>query len=166
VASEAISIRNFLPEAWHNRNIAPEVGNVRYQWRIHVKRAGSASKGRLVVSILWIAFLVLWYRVYTITSISDFTDSLGYLATLTAAYCVVVTAWVAHNINIYRKKGPRHGVRVLNYGGTHDALQNYILNRADLKRTQAIMVRVSDGQKHFLVSASTPQQEPELVGSR
>jgi hypothetical protein len=139
---------------------------VRYQWRIHVRRARSATKGKLVLSILWIGFLGLWYRVYTNTSLSDFTDSLTYLATLTAAYCVVVTAWVAHNINIYRKKGPRHGVRLVNYGGTHDALQNYILNRTDLKRTQAIVVRVSEGQKQFLVSANTPQQEPELVGSR
>jgi hypothetical protein len=112
-------------------------------------RAKSSPKEKLILVLLWLGFPALWYRVYTITSMTSVTDSIGYLLGIMSAYGLLLTVWVLHNISIHRRKGPRRGVRMMTYAGPHDALKNYITVKADLKRTQAISINVINGRKIF-----------------
>jgi hypothetical protein len=99
--------------------------------------------------LLWLLFVAMWYRVYWITTIGDVKDAVAYLAGITAAYSVLVTAWVLHNIAIYRRKGPRREVRTLDFSSIHDRLGSYIIAPTDIRLKQAITVSVAGGQKVF-----------------
>jgi hypothetical protein len=114
---------------------------------------------RLFLSFLWLIFAALWYRVYWVTTAPDVTNAVTYLSSVISTYSILVTAWVLHNIAIYRRKGPRTGVRVLQFTMTHDPLRSYISSKADLKNTQAIAVRVVDGRKTFSEQVTQPTEE-------
>lgn len=129
---------------------------------------GIAWKAKLVLTLLWLNFVVLWIRVYTITRASDVTDSINYITGIISAYGLLVTIWIFHNIRIHKKKGPRRSVRAVSDNRTHDALQNYIAYKSDLKRTQEIVINVIDGRKIFAEGAGSQneqEQEPGLVGT-
>jgi len=66
-----------------------------------------------------------------------------------AAYGLLVTVWILHNVRIYRKKGPRRAIRLLNYAGDKDALESQIGYRTDPKMTQEIVIDVVNGIKTF-----------------
>jgi hypothetical protein len=103
----------------------------------------------LVIGLLWLLFVALWYRVYGITTIVDITNAITYLVSVVSVYGLLVTAWVLHNIAIFRRKGPRRGVRMLDYSAIHDKLGSYIVAAGDVKEQKAITVSVSDGRKVF-----------------
>lgn len=123
-----------------------------------MERVGSPLTGKFFLAILWLGFIGLWYRVYRITPVSDVTDSITYIGSIMSAYGLIVTVWVFHNIAIYRRKGPRRGVRVMNFAGTHDALHRYIMSKVDLKKTQAITINIVDGRK-FFVESKQPKRD-------
>jgi len=106
-------------------------------------------KDRVVLVLLWLLFVGLWFRVYRVTTVSDVVQAGVLLSSLIAAYCVVVGSWVFHNIAIYRRKGPRTGVRMVRYSSIHDRLGHYLRYQTDLKRTQAIVVDVAGNTKVF-----------------
>jgi hypothetical protein len=106
--------------------------------------------------LLWLNFIALWVRVYEITTLRDVTDTVSYLGNLIAAYGLLVTVWVLHNIRIYRKKGPRLRARAVAFSGTHDCLNQQIRRPSDLAREQEIVVDVSQGQKVFAGGSSSP----------
>ena len=101
------------------------------------------------VGLLWLLFVALWYRVYRITTTLDITNAITYVVSIISVYGLLVTAWVLHNIAIFRRKGPRRGVRLLDYSAIHDRLGSYIVAAADIKEQKAITVTVSDGRKVF-----------------
>ena len=127
------------------------------------QRDGSL-KSKLLVGVLWLNFIFLWARVYTITSLKDVTDSLNYLTSLILAYGVIVLLWIIHNIRIYRAKGPRLGLRTLEFSDTRDCMNQQIKCVGDIKREQEITVKVIGGEK-FLVANRT-LNESELVLTR
>lgn len=106
-------------------------------------------KQKIVLLLLWAMFVGLWFRVYHITTRPDVTNAATYLTSAVSVYSVIVTAWILHNIGIYRRKGPRTSYRMLDYTMTHDHLRSYILTKTDLKTTQNIAVNVVDGRKTF-----------------
>jgi len=110
--------------------------------------------------LLWLLFVAMWYRVYRITTLGDVKDAVTYLTAITATYGVLVTVWVLHNIAIYRRKGPRTGLRLLDYTMTHDHLRSYVLTKTDLKNTQSIMVSVVNGRKTFTEQIAQPAEGP------
>lgn len=63
----------------------------------------------LLIAAGWVLFIWCWYRV------TADRPHLGELRTLMLASVLVVPvltlSWVAHNVGIYRRKGPRRGVR-------------------------------------------------------
>src|SRR5512138_200735 len=95
-------------------------------------------KQKIVLLALWALFGVLWYRVYYVTTRPDVTNAITYLTSAVSVYSVIVTVWIFHNIAIYRRRGPRSGLRTLDYTLTHDHLRSYINARTDLKETQNI----------------------------
>ena len=107
-------------------------------------------KDKAFVGLLWLFFVFLWFRVSSTSSRQEFTDSLSYLGSLVSAYGVLVTAWVVHNIRIFRKKGPRLGRRQVSVSRTHDYLNQQITKLVNLQQEQEIIVEVSRGQKFFL----------------
>lgn len=101
------------------------------------------------VVLLWLLFAALWYRVYAITTRADVTNAMTYVMVTVLVYGIVMTVWVHHNIAIYRKKGPRRGIRFLAYSAIHDRLGSYIVARDDVRERQAITVSVNEGRKVF-----------------
>jgi hypothetical protein len=110
----------------------------------------SHFKEKALVSLLWLFFIFLWYRVSSNSSRQEFTDSLSYLGSMVSAYGVLVTVWVLHNIRIFRKKGPRLGRRQVSVSRTHDYLNQQITKMVNIQQEQEIIVEVSGGQKFFL----------------
>ena len=108
---------------------------------------------------LWVSFAALWYRAYWVTTAPDVTNAITYLSSVISTYSILVTVWVLHNIAIYRRKGPRTNVRILQFSMTHDQLRSYISTKTDLKGTQAIAVSVVDGRKTFSEEVTKPTEE-------
>ena len=127
-----------------------------------MKRARSSWKAKLAVSLLWLNFAALWFRVYGITTIGDVTDSITYLGALISAYGLVVVWWILHNIRIYRKKGSR-SVRAVQHMNTHDSLQQYISRRVNLHRGQEILVNVIGDRKVFVEGLGSRERAPVVV---
>lgn len=113
---------------------------------------------RLFVVVLWLGFVFLWLRVYGMTTVRDVTNAMTYLISITSVYGVLVTVWVLHNLALFRRKGPRKGVRILNYVPTHDELRSYVVIKTNLKETQAITVSVAEGRKLFRDSAAETEE--------
>ena len=122
-------------------------------------------KANLVVGLLWLNFVALWVRVYTITTVTDVRDSITYIGHFGVAYTVLVTLWIFHNIRIFRHKGPRLGQRVIPFSGTHDSLNQPIYEAAGVRRDQEIVVEVIEGRKFFLHSSGSPD-DPLLTTVR
>ena len=114
---------------------------------------------KVVLLLLWALFAGLWYRVYYITTRPDVTNAITYLSSAVSVYGVVITVWIFHNIAIYRRRGPRSGIRVLDYALTHDHLRSYINSKTDLKTTQNILVSVIDGRKTFSEQVAKPTED-------
>jgi hypothetical protein len=114
---------------------------------------------KVVLLLLWALFAGLWYRVYYVTTRPDVTNAITYLTSAVSVYGVVITVWIFHNIAIYRRRGPRSGIRVLDYALTHDHLRSYINSKTDLKTTQNIVVSVIDGRKTFSEQVVKPTED-------
>jgi hypothetical protein len=108
--------------------------------------------------ILWLNFAYLWFRVYWITTRVDVTDSVTYLSVMVAAYGLLVTVWIVHNIRIYKKKGPRTAVRAVPVGNHFDGLQRRIFRQAELRDDQEIVIDVVNGRKIFAKKTEKPQE--------
>ena len=111
----------------------------------------------LFVVLLWLLFVALWYRVYGITTVSDLTGAFTYVTGIIIVYGIVITAWILHNIAIFRRKGPRRGVLHLEFAAIHDRLGSYIVAPPNIKQTQSIVVNVSDGRKIFTEGEREPR---------
>ena len=106
-------------------------------------------RDRIVLVLLWLTFVGLWFRVYGITTLTDIKRAALLLGIVIGLYCVVVTYWVVHNIAIFRRKGPRKGVREVPFMSLHDHLRRYLRYRADIKVAQTITVDIVNESKVF-----------------
>jgi hypothetical protein len=128
-----------------------------------VRRARSSWKANVVIGLLWLNFVVLWFRVFRITTVQDVTDSINYLGGLVAAYGLLVTWWVFHNIRISRKKRAR-SARMVRFMATHDSLQQYISRKTDLHGGQEILINVVGDRKVFIHPPNLSQEQPVTAG--
>lgn len=110
----------------------------------------------LFLVFLWLLFVALWYRVYGITTLSDITGALAYVSGIIVIYGIVVTAWILHNIAIFRKKGARRHVLFLDFAAIHDRLGSYIDAPENIKQKQSIVVTIADGRKVFSEGSAEP----------
>ena len=108
-------------------------------------------RDKVVLALLWLLFVGLWFRVYLVTTVSDVAQAGMLLSGVLVAYCFVVASWVFHNIAIYRRKGPRTGVRMVRYSSIHDSLGHYLRYQTDLRKTQSMAVDIVDNAKVFSV---------------
>jgi hypothetical protein len=117
----------------------------------------------VLVGLLWLNFIFLWTRVYTITTIKDVTESLTYLTNLILGYGLIVALWIIHNIRIYRAKGPRLISRTVEFSDPRDCMNQPISSVGDILREQEVAVEVVGGEK-FIVAADRTPKEPVLTG--
>lgn len=129
-----------------------------------MQRAENGSRSsNLIVGLLWLNFVALWVRVYTTTTITEVRDAGSYIGHFGVAYAVLVTLWIFHNIRIFRKKGPRLNLRDIAFSGTHDCLNQPIVEAAGVRSDQEIVVKVISGQKFFLPASGAPNDPPLLT---
>ena len=113
--------------------------------------------------LLWFNFPLLWYRANQLTVSGDGVDSVVFLSAMIGVYVIVVGAWIFHNIRIWKKKGPRRGLRVVPFTATHDVLNRPILHTVPLTQGNNIYVAVMDDRKIF--SDGSDPQPPGLKAS-
>jgi hypothetical protein len=107
----------------------------------------------------WLLFFYWWYLVAT-----ERWDSRNFtlLVVVTLVIAPAVTlAWVAHNVRIYREKGPRRGV--VKYDASYDRDWNgspVEANWAELGATGYVIVEMREGRKVFRDGWTT---EPTVV---
>ncbi len=115
---------------------------------------------KIALILLWLNFPLLWYRANQLTVSGDGVDSVVFLSAMLVFYGIVVGAWIFHNIRIWKKKGPRRGLRVVLFTATHDVLNRPILNTVPLTQGKNIYVAVVDDRKIF--SDGSEPQPPVL----
>jgi hypothetical protein len=108
---------------------------------------------RFVLILLWLAFGAAWVRVARQTTLHELVASLRLLFLLTLAYSLVLLAWVLHNVSIFRRKGPRKGVRESGIFPNHDYLGVPVDIRVDCLSEPEVVIDLVEGTKRYL-----PQQ--------
>jgi hypothetical protein len=117
-------------------------------------------RAKIALILLWLNFAFLWYRTNHITYIHEVTDSLNYLGGLVLIYGAVVAVWVYHNLRIFRKKGPRLGVRDVPFLFIQDSLQRDITSHIDLLHGKDICVTVIGNRKVFVEGSHPDAKSP------
>jgi hypothetical protein len=66
---------------------------------------------KLVGVLFWLLMILMWVVVAKQhkAGVSNITYSVQYLSVVTGAVLTVTLIWIRHNMNIYRRKGPRRG---------------------------------------------------------
>jgi hypothetical protein len=111
-----------------------------------------ARRSRVINSLLvllWLNFIVLWQVVRQSTAVAEALGSIALLVGTIALYGVLLAVWIYHNIRIWRKKGPRLGLRKVSNEVRRDVLSREILPEVALKSDQDIEVYVRGDQKVF-----------------
>ncbi len=114
------------------------------------------QRGKMVlISLLWLGFLVGWWRVVTRTPAREIVHSLESFGLLTVLYGALLAGWVYHNIRIYQRKGPRRTPRLLSPDHTRDSLGRPCREETDILGQQHIEIRIQGEAKVF--QAAAPQ---------
>lgn len=110
----------------------------------------------LFVLAAWVLFVVFWVMVAISTPISSIAVSAIVIGAAVAAFLLVTLLWVAHNLRIYRDKGPRTGVRKVTGDFSHDFVKRPVVaDWDDLSTAGLIAVTIDDGSK-VVLPVSTP----------
>ena len=89
------------------------------------------------------------------TGFGEALGSIALLAGTIVVYGILLVAWIYHNIRIWRRKGPRLGLRKVSYEIRQDVLSREILPKVGLKSDQDIEVYVRGDQKVFANASSS-----------
>jgi hypothetical protein len=107
----------------------------------------------VVAVLLWVVFVYYWRIVFRQPMNPDTRTALVTLALLTFATTVCLSAWVVHNILIYRRVRTRRQRRRETPGPTRDYLgRRIVMDDADrLRRARHIEVDVVRAPHHDVV---------------
>ncbi len=125
--------------------------------RAHIRPPTEASRGRRILHALialagWALFGYWWTVVYARVSSSEVRFTVIFVLVASVISVAVTGLWVFHNLSIFRRKGPRKGVRdvVLDY--SHDPLGRPVTFESTpeaLLKAPAVRVRVDANGKSF-----------------
>ena len=101
------------------------------------------------MSVLWIGFVLLWWKVLRNTLPDQFVFLLAYFVSALIVYGTVVAFWILHNLRIYRVKGPRKNTRHLTCDLSHDYLNRTLVIDVRLQEEQDIVVDLAEGAKRY-----------------
>lgn len=123
----------------------------------HIRPPTEASRGRQIlhtaIALLgWAVFGYWWTVVYARVSGSEIRFTVIFVLVSLVLSIAITGLWVFHNLSIFRRKGPRTGVReaVLDY--SHDPLGRPVTFESTpelLMRAPAVRVRVDANGKSF-----------------
>lgn len=105
-----------------------------------------------LLTAAWLLFALSWVKVLGNTS-PDAMRASGIVVGVAFLSVVLVTWWwIAHNVRIYRKRGPRKSVPTVRRDFTNDFLGRVLPDDLDLlERAPMIVVVSRDQRKRFLV---------------
>ena len=116
-------------------------------------------RSKIVLTLLWLGFAGLWFRVSQQTRIRDVGTSVALLLGLTALYGVIVGIWVGHNLSLARRRNRRRAAKELALSQSHDYLGLPVEVRSNLLGEQEIEVTIEDGIKRY----SSRSREADLL---
>ena len=123
----------------------------------HVRPPTEASRGRqilhTVIALLgWALFGYWWTVVYARVSASEVRFTVIFVLVSLVLSIAITGLWVFHNLSIFRRKGPRTGVREVVLDYSHDPLGRPVTFESTpeiLKQAPAVRVRVDANGKSF-----------------
>ena len=121
-------------------------------------KGARSSVANFLLGLLWLNFLVLWLIVRQATGAREAIDSVGLLGATIGVYIALLAGWIYHNIQIWRRKGPRTGLRPVSDNVKRDKLSREILPTVELKSNQEITVSVRGNHKVFGAASSSGSQ--------
>ena len=118
-----------------------------------------------VALVGWAGFVWLWWDVLTTTTVAEVVRAGLLVAVLVLLVVPANLAWVAHNVSIFRRKGPRSG----RPSATLDYASDWTGRRVDadlvaVRRGGLVDVDVVDGAKSMRVTDPTTTS-PTPVGA-
>jgi hypothetical protein len=100
----------------------------------------------------WILFALAWVKVLGSTSADSMRASGIVIGVAFLSVVLVTWWWIAHNLRIYRRKGPRKSVPTVRRDFTSDFLGRVLPDDLELLERAPLIVVVSEGEgKRFLV---------------
>lgn len=123
----------------------------------HIRPPTEASRGRqilhTVIALLgWALFGFWWTVVYARVSGSEVRFTVIFVLVSLALTIAITGLWVFHNLSIFRRKGPRTGVREVVLDYSHDPLGRPVTFESTpemLMNAPAVRVRVDANGKSF-----------------
>lgn len=114
----------------------------------------------VLLVVPWAVFGWLWWRVALSTTAGELLNAFG-LVVLVAVFCVPLTMlWIAHNVRIFERKGPRTGRPTVATTYATDWMEREVVaDWAAVRSAAVVVVEPGADRKHFrsddaLVTAS------------
>ena len=111
----------------------------------------------MAIAAGWGVFAWSWLRVAGRTPAATAVWGVLAVAVITVVTVGLTTWWIAHNLRIYRRKGPRRSVPLAMPDYRSDFLGRSL--QADwllLRRSSVVVVRVDDEGKRFVAGVESP----------
>ena len=132
---------------------------------VKVERPVGATSIRALVQLMlvvigWFIFLWAWVSVMRFTALETVVSTIILLATLALVIEVINLLWIWHNVNIFKKKGPRKGVPQVRYEFQGDFLgRRQDADWQNLREEALIIVGFDDERKVFTPGGAVLLQE-------
>jgi hypothetical protein len=132
---------------------------------VKVDRPNDATSIRALVQlgfvvIGWLLFLWAWVSVMRFTAPETAVATAILLAALAVVIEVINLSWIRHNVNIFKKKGPRKSVPQVRYEFRRDFLgRRQAADWQSLQREALIIVGFDDERKVFTPGGAFLPQE-------
>ncbi len=132
---------------------------------VKVDRPGSATSIRALVQLVlivigWFLFFWAWGSVMRFTAPETVLVTIILLAALAAVILVINLLWIRHNVNIFKKKGPRKSVPQVRYEFQRDFLgRKQVADWQNLQGEALIIVGFDDERKVFTPGEAVLPQE-------
>ena len=118
----------------------------------------------VAVAAGWALFGWSWVRVAETTPASTVLWSVAAVAVIAVGVMAITTAWIAHNIRIYRRKGPRRAVPPVEREFRRDFLGRELAGDwPALYDAALIAVVVVENRKSFEPVGAAALREPALT---
>jgi hypothetical protein len=122
---------------------------------VKVDRPGGGTSIRALVQLVlvvigWCLFLWAWVSVMRFTALETVVATIVLLAALAVVIEAINLLWIRHNINIFKKKGPRKSVPQVRYESQRDFLgRRQVADWQNLRGEALIIVGFNDERKIF-----------------
>lgn len=106
----------------------------------------------LVALAGWVLFIYWWWIVFRRVSPLEVRFTLWFIGLSLAAIVLTTALWAAHNLRVFRRKGPRTTLRDITPDFTHDTVGRRVDMPGvpgDCRTAPVVIVRIVDGAKVY-----------------